>query len=129
MQYFVVVECSDDVEHAVYGLDVGEEGVAKSFSLRSTFDETGNICYLQVCWVHGWGFPEVTKEVLCPRLAPLQIQPIEAHGISNRKRTHISRIWNSTSRLIWFNGAEWIIFRRCTLFRQEIEQTGLAHIG
>jgi hypothetical protein len=64
MQYFIIVKCSDNVEHAVYGLDVREEGVAKSFSLRSTLDEPSNIGDLQISRIHGWRFPEIAEEVL-----------------------------------------------------------------
>jgi hypothetical protein len=64
VQYFIIIKSSDNVEHAVYGLDVREEGVAESFSLRSTLDEPSNIGDLQISRVHGWRFPKIAEEVL-----------------------------------------------------------------
>ena len=43
--------------------------------------------------------------------------------------TYISGIWNRTSRLIWLNGAEWVILSSCTLVCQQVEQRALSHIG
>lgn len=48
MQNLVVVESSHDVEHAVYGLDVREEGIPESFALRRAFYEARNVGYLEV---------------------------------------------------------------------------------
>jgi hypothetical protein len=64
MQYFIIIKCSDNVEHAVYGLDVRQEGVAESFSLRSTLDEPSNIGDLQISRIHGCRFPKIAEEVL-----------------------------------------------------------------
>jgi hypothetical protein len=64
VQYFIIIKCSNNVEHAVYGLDVREEGVAKSFSLRSTLDEPRDIGDLQISRIHGWRFPKIAEEVL-----------------------------------------------------------------
>lgn len=54
----------DNVEHAVNGLDMRQEGISKSLSLGSTLDQAGNVGDLQIRWVHGRRLPKVTEKVL-----------------------------------------------------------------
>lgn len=61
----------DNVEHAINGLDMRQEGISKSLSLGSPLDQAGNVGDLQIRWVHGRRLPKVTEKVL-------QVMPISA---------------------------------------------------
>ena len=54
----------DNVEHAVNSLNMRQESISKSLSLGSTLDQAGNVCDLQIRWVHGRRLPKVTEKVL-----------------------------------------------------------------
>jgi hypothetical protein len=110
------------MEHAVNSLDMRQESISKTFSLRSSLDQTSNIGDLEISRVHRRRLPEITQKVLNSLiLAP-------PSPILHRTPTYISRIRNSTSRLIRLNSTKRIILRRSALLRQEIEQARLSDI-
>ena len=41
---------TDNMEHGITGIDVGEEGIAQSFALMSPLDQSSNVHYIQVRW-------------------------------------------------------------------------------
>ena len=113
------------MEDAVNGLDVRQEGISKSFSLRGTLDQAGNVGDLEIGWVGRRRLPEVTKKVLH---VLGHFQP-SIRRILPSISTYISSVGNSTSSLVGLNGAKWVVFGGGALLGQEIEKTRLPHVG
>lgn len=106
----VIIKATHQVENSIDGSNVRKESIAKTSTLRSAADETGNIGHLECGWDDARGLPAIYQilELLVGDDAPDDIGVDGAEGVvgglgmsSSRQEIGQSRLANIGKAYVW----------------------------